>query len=463
MYLESLKIENIKAFKTLELDFKRPDSGDYAGMNVFVGGNGSGKSTLLKCIAMALAGRDVARQLIVMPEGWVSQGERQGSIRLAVGSYHMDDQFNGQDIPPVSPLTAILLFEPHTLETVASRIAQSDIIPDKVLWKPEILVAIANESFYPVITPESGLWDSTADGWFFSGYGALRRLTGSSIDADRYSEGGRKLSSCITLFREDAALSVGEAWLKQEYAREAVQQIENGVVASSSLVKSVVSFLNDGLLPEGFAIKRVTLDDVYMETPNGGELPMRDLSDGCRTAYALILDIIRNMTAAYGTTEIFGTDAEGRVVVDKPGVILIDELEAHLHPAWQQTICEWLKTRFPKVQFFVTTHSPLIAQAADAGGIYVLPLPGELEKGQEARQLSPLEQERIRLGRAEEVLLGDAFELKHTWGMDAEHLVQRWNTLARKKNGKGSLNAEEQGEYDTLKRKLAITFHSAGS
>lgn len=448
MYLESLKIENIKAFKTLELDFKRPDSGDYAGMNVFVGGNGSGKSTLLKCIAMALTGRDVARQLIVSPEGWVSQGAKEGYINLFIRKDDTNDLLTpqGSEAFPQYAIQATLVFKIENLGEIPTLIGS-------------ILVKQGNR----LIMPVPSLWNTEASAWFMSAYGPLRRLTGSSTEGARYALGGGRLSSCVTLFREDAALSEGEAWLKQEYAREAVQQIENGVVASSSLVKSVVSFLNDGLLPEGFAIKRVTLDDVYIETPNGGELPMRDLSDGCRTAYALILDIIRNMTTAYGTTEIFGTDAEGRVVVDKPGVILIDELEAHLHPAWQQTICEWLKTRFPKIQFFVTTHSPLIAQAADAGGIYVLPLPGELEKGQEARRLSPSEQERIRLGRAEEVLLGDAFELKHTWGMDAEHLVQRWNTLARKKNGKGSLNAEEQGEYDTLKRKLAITYYSVGS
>ena len=47
------------------------------------------------------------------------------------------------------------------------------------------------------------------------------------------------------------------------------------------------------------------------------------------------------------------------------GVILIDEIDAHLHPAWQKRIGFWLKAHFPNIQFIVTTHSPFICQAAD--------------------------------------------------------------------------------------------------
>jgi DNA repair exonuclease SbcCD ATPase subunit len=58
MYVQSLHLENIKAFDKLDLDFTRTGGNipPYAGLNVFVGGNSSGKSTLLKCIAMALSG-----------------------------------------------------------------------------------------------------------------------------------------------------------------------------------------------------------------------------------------------------------------------------------------------------------------------------------------------------------------------------------------------------------------------
>src|SRR5262249_24351729 len=59
------------------------------------------------------------------------------------------------------------------------------------------------------------------------------------------------------------------------------------------------------------------------------------------------------------------------------GVVLIDELDAHLHPTWQREISSWFKNRFPKIQFIVPTHSPFIPQAADDYGLYILRHPSE--------------------------------------------------------------------------------------
>jgi hypothetical protein len=281
-------------------------------------------------------------------------------------------------------------------------------------------------------------------------------LTGSSTDALRYSLARGNLASCVTLFREDAALSESETWLKQEYSRSLQQKDQKQPI--SPLVGHVQDLLNEGLLPDGFKITRVTVDDVFMSTPNGGELPLRDLSDGCRSTYALVLDIIHSMAAAYGDKELFRRDRKNQLVVDRPGVILIDELEAHLHPSWQRTICEWLKTRFPRVQFFITTHSPIILQSADEGGVFVLPLPEELSSGRTVRRLEAHEHDRIVLGRAEKVLLGEAFGLKRTWSIQAERLVKRWEQLAALKQAKGRLAPGEQKELTTLEKKVQLVF-----
>ncbi|GAA5072725.1 hypothetical protein HNP84_009338 [Thermocatellispora tengchongensis] len=55
----------------------------------------------------------------------------------------------------------------------------------------------------------------------------------------------------------------------------------------------------------------------------------------------------------------------------------MDEIENHLHVAWQKRIGEWLKAHFPLVQFIVTTHSPYICQSADPNGLIALPGPNE--------------------------------------------------------------------------------------
>ncbi len=112
------------------------------------------------------------------------------------------------------------------------------------------------------------------------------------------------------------------------------------------------------------------------------------LSDGYRATIALALDIIRQMFRAFPTFLDMEfniektTDSTGKPIVQIPyeGVILIDEVDAHLHVSWQQDIGFWLKRHFPKIQFIVTTHSPFICQAADPKGLIRLPAPGTKER-----------------------------------------------------------------------------------
>lgn len=443
MYVQSLKLENIKAFDRLELEFMRPghSSSPYAGLNVFVGGNSSGKSTLLKCIAMALSGPTIANQQLISPAGWIRRAAKRGSIELKVNRDVACDAFRSKGSTTASDVfDAGLVFETERLD-------------DSTALKSK---DYRQTNGTRVRTADRGPWNPEANGWLLGAYGPLRRLTGSSTEALRYALGRGKLGSCVTLFREDAALSESETWLKQEYARSLEQLNQNRSI--SPLVSDVKNFLNDGLLPDGFCIAKVSVDNVYMTTPNGGELPMRDLSDGCRSAFALMLDIIHSMALAYPGKQIIEHNDHGKLVVNKPGVILIDEIEAHLHPSWQRLICEWLKTRFPLVQFFITTHSPLIAQAADDGGLFVLPLPNEIASGQRVRRLNPHEQQRIALGSAEKVLLGEAFGLRQTWSLRAEKLVEEWERLAARRNAVGSLTPESEREYATLSKQVEIVF-----
>lgn len=443
MYIQALNLENIKAFEKLDIEFTRPGDNvsTYAGLNVFVGGNSSGKSTLLKCIAMAISGPTIANQQLITPAGWVRKGSKRGLIEVKVRWDPIYDSLRGGGKSPAGDgFSAGLVFESEQ-DTSTTVLKSRDYYTQKRT---------------KLISTERGPWNADTTGWLLGAYGPMRRLTGSSTEALRYALGRGKLGSCVTLFREDAALSESETWIKQEYARELEQQTQGRI--PSTLVEQVQEFLNDGLLPNGFQIAKVSVDHVYMTTPNGGDLPMRDLSDGCRSAFALMLDIVHSMALAYPGKNLFEQDDLGRTIVNKPGVILIDEVEAHLHPSWQRLICEWFKTRFPQIQFFLTTHSPLIAQAADEGGLFVLPLPDEIASGRRIRRLSVHEQRRIALGSAEKVLLGEAFGLKHTWSPRAERLVEEWERLAAQRNASGKLPPEAEKKYTELSEQVEIVF-----
>jgi hypothetical protein len=431
VYLHSLELQNIKCFDTLSFEFGRPD-GSYAGLSVLVGGNASGKSTILRAIAMALSGPQVSAQLLGAPMGWVRDGSPRGKIDAEVQWDVAWDKFKESGKPPANPIETGLILtqgQPDSNPTIRPKYPRS-----------------AKQG--RIISAERGPWNPAAGGWFLAAYGPFRRLTGSSTDAVRYALAPGKVSSCVTLFREDAALSESESWLRQAHARELEAAARNA--QPTGFVDNVRQFLNAGLLPDGLTIARVTVDEVLVGGPTGQTLPMRDLSDGCRSAFALMLDLVHHMEETYGADGLFCSGAGGALVVNKPGVVLVDEIEAHLHPAWQSTICEWLRTRFPKVQFIVTTHSPLVAQAADPGGIFVLPLPGELGRGRSPRRLTTTEEERIVMARAEKVLLGEAFGLRRTWSDRAQRKLDEWERLAAQEARLGGLTGTSQ------KRKLAL-------
>jgi predicted ATP-binding protein involved in virulence len=95
----------------------------------------------------------------------------------------------------------------------------------------------------------------------------------------------------------------------------------------------------------------IRLRDTVVEWDGAHATSFDDLSDGERALVALVGDIARRMC-------ILNPKLGPDVLAGTPGVVLIDELDLHLHPAWQRTIASTLKSIFPKVQFIATSHSP---------------------------------------------------------------------------------------------------------
>jgi predicted ATP-binding protein involved in virulence len=89
----------------------------------------------------------------------------------------------------------------------------------------------------------------------------------------------------------------------------------------------------------------------------GITLDVRQLSDGERGVLALVLDIARRLSQA--------NPALGDPMREGSAIVLIDELDLHLHPKWQRTIVERLTKTFPRCQFIATTHSPQIVAAVE--------------------------------------------------------------------------------------------------
>jgi predicted ATP-binding protein involved in virulence len=102
------------------------------------------------------------------------------------------------------------------------------------------------------------------------------------------------------------------------------------------------------------------IDALVMQmTDDGRIIRWNNLSDGQRNMLAMVADI------AYRCINL--NPHLGENALESTGIVLIDELDVHLHPKWQQTVVKMLKSTFPNIQFIVTTHSPLILHSLDLG------------------------------------------------------------------------------------------------
>jgi predicted ATP-binding protein involved in virulence len=93
------------------------------------------------------------------------------------------------------------------------------------------------------------------------------------------------------------------------------------------------------------------------------ELQLDQLSDGYRNLIGLIMDFARRLAQAHPQFDD---------PLQAPGIMLIDEIELHLHPRWQQTVIPKLCNAFPNTQIIVTTHSPEVVTTVEAGSIQIL-------------------------------------------------------------------------------------------
>ena len=121
------------------------------------------------------------------------------------------------------------------------------------------------------------------------------------------------------------------------------------------------------ILSPGFSFSRVmaSSNEIMVNSPSG-EIYYEYLSSGFKSCLAIIFGIIKDIELRFKDPHMRAEDFDG--------IILVDELELHLHPEWQAKVAKILVEIFPKVQFIAATHSPHILQNAKPNEIIALAL-----------------------------------------------------------------------------------------
>lgn len=358
MHLRRFAVRNIRSISDASLDFER---GEEAGWHVVLGSNGSGKSSLVRSFALLMMGEKEAYASRQDFSLWMRLDESDASIE---GSLSMDsfwDDLTGSGPAPQRPTAVKVEFE-FSKDSMGPELKFTGTGHTRTVW-------------------------GTGLGWFAASFGPFRRFSGGDNKYDRMFVSNKRLATHLTALGEDVALTDAMSWLTTLSSKALYEERGSTPSKARQTLEVVTKFLNESdFLPNGASIEEVTDDEVFIRDGNDFSVLLDQLSDGYRSAMSLVLELIRQMFELYGSDKMLYSMGKSPNVIQAPGVVVIDEIDVHLHPTWQRDIGLWLTKYFPYVQFIVTTHSPIVCRAIARedgtmrGSIWRLPTQGSEER-----------------------------------------------------------------------------------
>mgnify|MGYP000217446759 CR=1 FL=1 len=419
MYISKISLRHIKSIQQLELDL--PPT---AGWHVLLGDNGTGKSTILQAISLSLIG---VPDLYLLRENWnhwLKKGQNLGYIQAEVETQNEYDWGRSGRVGQDQKISTELVF----VNTKSRKNPEEDRVVFKYKAEP------------------AGYLEEDFVGWFSAAYGAFRRF--QSGEDRQYQEiaaaaQSDRLLAHVTLFKAEVTLRQGVSWLQElDYLASKGQE-------GSIKLDTIIQFINTSqLLPAEWTIKEIGPQGIDLQNPAGLVLSIQELSDGYLSMLSLVLELIRQLVSSYAIRFQFQTTESGQLYIDLSGVILIDEVDVHLHPSWQVQIGEWFTRYFPNIQFIVSTHSPLICQSATSGSIWKIERP---DSGQASGRVTEAEYNRLVYGNVLEALGTELFGQQIARSSDSADRLDRLATLNMKKS-LGQLSPAEEEELAILRR-----------
>ena len=325
MYMSRVLLKNIRCFEQLEIEFEKRGSSI-----IVTGDNGDGKSTLLRSVAMGLCDESSAAALLRELSGdFVRKGEDEAIIDI----FLVDNKYRQ-----------------FRIETIIRSQKAYEKVKQRLYVKPG-----RNSEKFLEAEEDTFPWQRI----FVSSYGAGIRTNGTA-DFQHYFA----VDAVYPLFKYDVPLQNPELAVRRLIAQarrrggkdsnKSQEYAEKMWASLQELLATVLNLKNKNdvrLKPTGLTVRR-----------SSGEFELGALGDGYKAMTTWVMDLL-SWKMLHRTSTTFR---------DLSGIVLIDEVEKHLHPRWQTTVMHTLRDIFPKIQFVATTHSPLVVTGAE--GISVLPL-----------------------------------------------------------------------------------------
>ena len=312
MKVQRLTLQNVRGFDKLDLELNGTSA-------LVIGDNGDGKSTVLRSLAMGLCDESSSAALFrELPGDFIRHGSRDREATISV-------QLGRHSTPEYELVTKIIELDAF------ERVKQT-------IWdlRGARRKKIRNENEFP--------WEKI----FAAGYGPGIRVQGTG-DYEYYLA----VDAVYPLFKYDAPLHNPELIVRRilsTYKRDA---------GSRDPLEEIKALLAD--LLELNTADQVDLGKtgIRIGGPWGEKEDLRSLGDGYRATVTWVLDVIAWWFVRFSAEKRIGPPTG----ID--GIVLVDEIEQHLHPRWQRNVVHLLRKSFPNIQFIATTHSPLVASGAE--------------------------------------------------------------------------------------------------
>lgn len=447
MYIKKVEIKNVRAIRDFSMEFAKP-----AGWHVLIGDNGSGKSTIIRSIALALVGRTQVQGLRANWNEWISQDSKELNILLGL---EVNDKFDNFDPRPTDSL-------------IDTSLIKISLPPDFVGERqfrvvPAVNILRGDKGFTSIWRSGDGrMEDHIAEpveqikfGYFSVAYGPYRRFEGGNRQWDELFSNPSfdRLAAHLSVFGEDVALTKTIDWLVGLYNISNDPSLDAERSESKSVLENLTSLLNDedkesDFLPHNTKLQSINSKGVFFTDGNGVTIAVNQMSDGYRSILSLTFELIRQLVRVYGTELVFKNIATGKMFIDLPGVVLVDEIDAHLHPTWQTRIGQWFAKYFPQLQFIVTTHSPLVCRACERGSIWRLAAPGSEEKSGE---ITGTERDRLIFGNVLDAYGTEVFGANVTINPESVEKKEELVELNKKKMA-GVIRPEEATQLEQLRK-----------